>query len=77
MSQHFSTATLADGRGEMPALEMLCEACGGKGMIDPHRVGNTIHSGGQCEQCGGAGSIATDDGKRLKSFLARHCSFPR
>jgi len=66
---------IADGTGELPELERLCEACDGKGKIESHRVGNAIQMGGQCNSCRGAGSIATEDGKRLWAFMERRRIF--
>lgn len=71
VSENLIYGSLVDGSGELPVLEKLCEMCDGKGKIDPYRVGNAIHSGGECQTCSGAGSIATEDGKRLLAFMKR------
>jgi DnaJ-class molecular chaperone len=62
----------ANGAGPLPALEEVCLACKGTGHVPGHRQGGTIVMGGRCDDCFGAGTIATDDGKRLLAFLQRH-----
>jgi DnaJ-class molecular chaperone len=63
---------IADGSGRLPALEEVCPACSGDGQISSRRVGNTIHSGGSCNDCYGRGTKATQEGQRLLAFIRRH-----
>jgi len=63
---------IADGSGALPVLEEVCPACVGNGQIPARRVGNTIHSGGSCNECYGRGTKATEDGQRLLAFIRRH-----
>jgi DnaJ-class molecular chaperone len=77
MTQNLIHGPLADGSGGLPSLEHLCETCGGKGKIEPRKIGNSIELGGRCDQCRGAGSISTADGERLWAFLERRRIFPR
>jgi len=62
----------ADGTGNLTALETICRGCDGTGLLGPERDGNVFYQGGQCSKCHGAGTILTEDGKRLKAFLLRH-----
>ncbi len=62
----------ADGTGELAALETVCATCAGVGFIEASRDGSLFTGPGQCNDCYGAGTIVTDDGKRLLAFLRRH-----
>jgi RecJ-like exonuclease len=75
MSHNLIHGPIADGIGELPALETLCEACNGKGQIESYRIERVVYSGGECEKCRGAGTITTEDGKRLWSFMERRRIF--
>lgn len=62
----------ADGSGALPKLEEVCANCDGDRFVPARREGSAIVSGGQCNTCGGAGTIKTEDGKRLLAFILRH-----
>ena len=62
----------ADGSGELPPLEHVCEDCNGVGQIAPHRTGNAFISQSDCTTCNGTGTLLTEDGKRLLAMLRRH-----
>lgn len=60
---------IADGSGNLPALETRCATCDGEGRIPNRRDGNRIEYGGHCNACNGGGAVPTEDGKRLLEFL--------
>jgi len=47
----------ADGSGDLPAIETVCDSCDGNGLVAPRRERAVLHSGGQCGACHGAGTI--------------------
>lgn len=62
----------ADGSGALVALEEVCGECTGTGFVPSRREAHVIYQGGQCHDCRGAGTLLTEDGRRLLAFLRRH-----
>lgn len=50
----------------LPELERPCRSCAGAGweLAGQHRF--------RCEECGGAGRVVTEVGRRVLDFLSRH-----